>query len=174
MNYTIEDLLVLPGQGKQINNIFIAIGTQDTGGSFSAMKVTLDPHQLLPPHTHDTEDQAVYVISGELEFEVGGEGGLRFTAPADSFVRKPAGVEHCFWNATDTPCQYIELNAGERFQKFVEAIADGPMQAVSDSDKKYGVTINFARVPGLLAEHRLTCVAAMDMPRAGMPMPKLG
>ena len=63
----------------------------------------------------------MYVISGELEFEVGGADGLRFTVPAGSFVRKPAGIEHCFWNATGTPCEYIELSAGERFQQMVEA-----------------------------------------------------
>ena len=174
MNYTVEDLLVLPGQGKQINNIFITIGTEHTGGYFSAMKVTLVPHQLLAPHTHDKEDQAVYVISGELEFEVGGEDGLRFTVSAGSFVRKPAGVEHCFWNATDTPCEYIELNGGERFQQFVEATADGPIRAAVGSEKKYGVAINFARVPGMLVKHRLTSVAAMNMPWEGKPMPKLG
>ncbi len=174
MNHTVEDLLVLPGQGKQIgNHIHIAVGTEHTGGVFSAMKVTIVPHQLLAPHTHDTEDQAVYVISGELEFEVGGEEGLRFTVPAGSFVRKPAGVEHSFWNATDAPCEYIELNAGERFQRFVEATEDGPVRAAFGSDKKYGVSINYARVPGMLAKHRLTSVATMNMPWEGMAMPKL-
>ncbi|EDM76380.1 Cupin 2, conserved barrel [Plesiocystis pacifica SIR-1] len=175
MNTTVEDLLVLPGQGKNINDhIFITVGTEHTGGVFSAMKVTLAPHQLLAPHTHDTEDQAVYVISGEIEFEVGGEGGLRFTAPAGSFVRKPAGVEHCFWNATDTPSDYIELNAGERFQRFVEATANGAIRAAIGSDKKYGVTINYARVPGMLAKNRLTSVATMNMPWEGMAPPKFG
>ena len=174
MNHTVEDLLVLPGQGKQIGgHIFIPIGTEHTGGVFSAMKVTLVPYQLLAPHTHDTEDQAVYVVSGELEFEVGGEDGLRFTVPAGSFVRKPAGVEHCFWNATDTPSDYIELNAGDQFQQLVEKSEDGPMRMVKDA-KKHGVNVNFVRIPGLLAKHRLTSVATMNMPWEGMAPPKFG
>lgn len=175
MTPTVEDLLVLPGQGKNINgHIYIAIGTEHTGGVFSAMKVTLAPYQLLAPHTHNTEDQAVYVISGELEFEVGGADGLRFTAPAGSFVRKPAGVEHCFWNATDTPSEYIELNAGERFQRFVEATADGALKAAIGAEAKYGVRINYKRVPGMLIENRLTSVATMNLPWEGKAPPSLG
>lgn len=175
MKPTVEDLLVLPGQGKNINgHIYIAIGTEHTGGVFSAMKVTLAPYQLLAPHTHHTEDQAVYVISGALEFEVGGADGLRFTAPAGSFVRKPAGVEHSFWNATDTPADYIELNAGERFQQFVEATADGPLRAAIGADEKYGVSINYTRIPGMLLEHGLTSIGAMNLPWEGMPPPTFG
>lgn len=173
MSVTVEDLLVLPGQGKKVgDHIFIPIGTEHTGGIFSAMKVTLAPYQLLAPHTHADEHQAVYVISGELEFEVGGEHGLRFTVPAGSFVRKPAGIEHSFWNATDTPCDYIELNAGEHFQQLVELTDSGPMRAALDAKRKYGVHINFARVPGMLARHRLTSVATMSMPWEGMAPPK--
>lgn len=119
-------------------------------------------------------DQAVYVISGELELEVGGADGLRFTAPAGGFVRKPAGVEHCSWNATATPSEYIELNAGERFQRFVEATAGGALRAAIGSDEKYGVRINYERVPGLLVENGLTSVATMNMPWEGMAPPRLG
>ncbi len=173
MNHTVEDFLVLPGQGQQVGgHIHIAVGTEHTGGAFSAMKVTLVPHQLLAPHTHEAEHQAVYVISGALEFEVGGAGGLRFTAPAGSFVRKPAGVEHCFWNPADTPCEYIELNAGEHFQQLVVASGEGPIRAIP-LGKKHGVSFNFARVPGLLVKNRLTSVAAMNMPWEGAAVPKL-
>ena len=47
MDLTVEDLLVLPGQGRMIDNIQIAIGSEHTSGAFSAMKVTLAPYQLL-------------------------------------------------------------------------------------------------------------------------------
>lgn len=174
MNPTVQDLLVLPGEGKMIDNVQIAIGSEDTGGHFSAMKVALAPYQLLAPHSHDREDQAVYVISGELEFEVGGADGLRFTVPAGSFVRKPAGIEHSFWNATDTPCEYIELSAGERFQQMVEATEQGAIRASIGSKKKYGVDVNAKRIPGMMARHGLTSVATMNMPWEGMAPPKTG
>ena len=174
MNATVEDLLVLPGQGRQINHVQVAVGSEHTSGYFSAMKVTLLPYQLLAPHSHDKEDQAVYVISGELEFEVGGEHGLRFTVPEGAFVRKPHAVEHCFWNATDTPCEYIELSAGERFQQMVEATEDGAIRAAIGAEAKYGVRVNAKRVPILMARHKLTSVATMNMPWEGMAPPKLG
>lgn len=173
MKHTVEDLLVLPGQGKQVgSHIYIPIGTEHTGGVFSAMLLTLAPHQLLAPHTHATEDQAIYVISGELEFEVGGEDGLHFTVPAGSFVRKPAGIEHAFWNPTDTPCEYIELNAGEHFQQFVEQGGEAPVKAALDAEKKYGVRFNYARIPGLLRKHHLTSVTPVNMLKEAMAPPK--
>ncbi len=174
MALTVEYLLVLPGQGKMIDNVQVAIGSEDTSGHFSAMKVTLAPYQLLAPHSHDREDQAVYVVSGELEFEVGGADGLRFTVPAGSFVRKPAGIEHSFWNGTDTPCEYIELSAGERFQQMVEATEHGALKAAIGSEKKYGVSVNAKRIPAMLARNGLTSVATMNMPWEGMAPPTRG
>ena len=74
------------------------------------------PNELLAPHTHEHEAQLVYVITGELEFEVGGKDGLRFKAPAGSYVIKPVGIEHAFWNKGAIPARYIELSGKEHFE----------------------------------------------------------
>lgn len=52
-------------------------------------------HSRREPGTHTTEHQAIY-IEGYLEFEVGGEGGLRFAAGAGSYIIEPKGLSHCF------------------------------------------------------------------------------
>jgi len=64
---------------KQSNN-------ETIGRRFFSNEGVIYPNELLAPHTHDHEAQLVYIITGELEFEVGGKGGLRFSAPAGSYI----------------------------------------------------------------------------------------
>ncbi len=40
--------------------------------------------------------------------------------------------------------------------------------------KKHGVHVNVARIPGMLAKHRLTSVATMNLPWEGVALPRFG
>lgn len=163
--------LVAPGEGEQIHSMSIKVRAEQLGGDFSVMQATVAAHQLLVPHTHTHEDQAVFVIDGELEFEVGGEGGTRFTAKKGAYVVKPRGVSHGFWNRTDEPCHYIELSGREGFEQFVYSTADGALRAATQAEKKYSVKFHYDRIPGLMKKHGLTSVAGMNMPTEGMGPP---
>ena len=166
-----SDLLVNPGEGETINGTIIKIRAGLLGGDFSIMQATVEAHQLLAPHTHAREDQAVFVISGELEFEVGGEGGTRFTAGTGAYVAKPRGVSHCFWNIKDEPCHYIELSGRTGFEGFVDSTADGSMKASMKAEEDYGVTFHRERIPVLMLKHGLTSIAGMEMPWEGKAAP---
>jgi quercetin dioxygenase-like cupin family protein len=65
--------------------------TERLGGHFSIMEGEVRPGEILVFHTHANEDQHMYLLNGELPFEVGGAGGLRFTAGGGSHVLKPRG-----------------------------------------------------------------------------------
>ena len=80
-------------------------------------------------------------------------------------------MEHSFWNATGTPCEYIEMNAGTHFQQLVERSGESPVRAALE-EERYRVRFNVARIPGMLARHRLTSVAGFDMPWQGMAPPR--
>ncbi len=163
--------LIEPGNGEPIGSMTIKVRAQQLGGDFSVMQARVEPHQLLVPHTHQNEDQAVFVIEGELEFEVGGEGGTRFTAKQGSYVIKPRGVSHGFWNRTDQTVHYIELSGREGFEKFVYDTGDGALRAARQAESKYDVVFHVQRVPAMLKEHRLTSVAGMEMPTEGLAPP---
>jgi quercetin dioxygenase-like cupin family protein len=60
----------------------------------------------VPPHTHVAEDELSYVLEGEVGFRVGDE---ITSAPAGTYVRKPRGIQHTFWNPTDRPARIIEV-----------------------------------------------------------------
>lgn len=163
--------LIGSDQGESIGSMSIKVRSEQLGGDFSVMQAVVEPHQLLAPHTHTHEDQAVFVIDGELEFEVGGEGGTRFTAKTGDYVIKPRGVMHCFWNKTDRTTRYIELSGRAGFEGFVYSTKDGAVKASIAAEKDYGVTFHSKRIPKLLAQHRLTSVAGMGMPWEGASPP---
>jgi hypothetical protein len=51
---------------------------------------------MIPPHTHARQDECDCVLEGALTRDVGGE---VVVAPAGSYVLKPRGVPHAFYDA---------------------------------------------------------------------------
>jgi quercetin dioxygenase-like cupin family protein len=43
----------------------------DTAGAYCLLEVGLAPGMMVPPHTHTREDEAYYILAGELEVTVG-------------------------------------------------------------------------------------------------------
>lgn len=63
----------------------------DTNGRFWLMEYLVGPGTMVLLHSHEREDQAWYVIEGELRCTVG---ELTFRAPRATFVYIPRGVLH--------------------------------------------------------------------------------
>lgn len=163
--YTAKDLLKLPGEGEKTGlDMVIKARARDMGGDFSVMEGVIHPHCLLAPHSHKFEDQLVFVITGTLSFEVGGAEGLTFSAPAGSYVQKPRGIVHGFWNPTDTPSRYIELSGRSGFEGFVDSTAQGNLYATAHADHDWGMVFSFTDTLRLMKEHSLTGIAMMDVP----------
>jgi len=158
-----KDLLKKPGEGERTaTDMIIMARARDMGGDFSVMEGVINPGELLAPHTHKFEDQMVYVITSELIFEVGGKDGLQFAAPAGSYVQKPRGIMHAFWNVTDTPARYIELSGRDGFEGFV----DSKQQAGSTlkAERDWGMTFQLQDILRLMKENNLTGLAMMETP----------
>lgn len=162
--YKIKDLLRLPGEGeKTASDMVIKARTKDLAGDFSVMEGIIHPNELLAPHTHEHEAQLVYIIAGQLEFEVGGKGGLTFSASAGSYVIKPINVKHAFWNKGNTPARYIELSGKEHFENFVDSKAKGDFHAITHA-KEHGMTNSMTDTIRLMKEHQLTGLSMMEFP----------
>lgn len=163
-NISVSSVLRLPGQGeKTASDMVIKARTADLEGDFSVMEGVIYPEELLAPHTHDNEAQLVYIITGELEFEVGGEGGTVFTAPAGSYVIKPRGIMHAFWNKKDVESRYIELSGREYFEGFVDSKSKGDLYTITHS-KDYGMTTHMKDTLRLMKEHQLKGLSMMEFP----------
>lgn len=164
--YKAENCVVRPGEGQRVDSgMVLKINAKDMDGFFGMMEGCLEPRQLLAPHTHERETQAVYVIDGgSLEFEVGGEGGLRFTADPGCYVIKPKGVEHCFWNPGDAPVRYIELSTGSNFEAFQRTTDQvNKFKVARDAASKFEMTIHVDRIPALMKRHGLKSVSGVKL-----------
>jgi quercetin dioxygenase-like cupin family protein len=144
-----------PGQGTAIWHLdtlktFKALSA-DTAGRLTAWEELL-PHRSSPPlHVHHDEDEAWYVLDGELTFQVA---DATWSATAGSFVWAPRGLPHTF--RVDSPsARMLALAVPGRFDRFVAATGrpaesstlpptpDGPpdMAALVSAAREHGVEI---------------------------------
>jgi len=68
----------------------------------------------LEAHVHDEEDDAFYILEGELTFALA-SGDVR--APPGTFVLVPPGVEHGFRNDGRTVVRMLNLHAPAGFDR---------------------------------------------------------
>jgi len=68
--------------------------TEETGGALSVLDSWLTPAANPPMHVHHAEDEAFYLLEGEVDFYLGGAAPRR--ARAGDFVFGPRGVPHRF------------------------------------------------------------------------------
>jgi quercetin dioxygenase-like cupin family protein len=140
-----------PAAGSTLNvlgvtHIYKATGAE-TGGSFSLWEDVVPPGAGAPPHTHTREDEAFYVLSGELLFEFEGEPAPHRVAPGGFFFGARAR-RHAYRNVGDKPARVLVLSApscglDQMFAELDAATAAGmpDMTEVTAIAAKYGVTI---------------------------------
>ena len=114
---------------------------------------------MIPPHTHAREDECSFVLDGELTCYVGGD---VVTAPMGSYVLKPRGVPHAFYNAGTETVRVVEiLVPGGSFSGYFdeyEGIAASGMdederrRARAKLGERYGITWHDDLVPGVMAD----------------------
>jgi quercetin dioxygenase-like cupin family protein len=77
-----------------------------TGGAYGLIESTIAPGASPPLHLHRREDEAFYVIEGEITFHYDGED---FAAGPGTFVFLPRDVPHTFVVEGDTPARVSTL-----------------------------------------------------------------
>ena len=68
---------------------------------------------MVPPHTHRDTDEWSYVLEGRIGARIGDQD---LSAEPGSWILKPRGVMHTFWNAGPEPARIIELLTPGRFE----------------------------------------------------------
>jgi quercetin dioxygenase-like cupin family protein len=96
---------------------------EQTNGTFTALENVIPPRQGPPLHTHASEDEAWYVLEGELRFKLDGQ--VR-AAPAGTFVFVPRGTPHCFQNVADTPARILVMFTPAGMERFFDEFASLP------------------------------------------------
>jgi mannose-6-phosphate isomerase-like protein (cupin superfamily) len=105
-------VVVRPGEGHHVGNVEFLARTTDTP-RFNLAIVTIQPHRHGPPsHRHTAEDDAFYMLEGELVFTAD---DAEVVAGPGTFVLVPPDVEHTFENRTDAVARFVNVHAPAGF-----------------------------------------------------------
>jgi cupin domain len=136
------------------------IGGDASGGGFALVEHPMAPRGLAAPlHRHSRADEYSFVLEGRVGALLGGV--VVYGEPGD-LIFKPRGQWHTFWNAGDAPARILEIISPAGFERFFAALTDptngaGPPDptAMAAGAARYGVELDLASVPGLIAEYGL-------------------
>ncbi len=103
---------------------------EETGGAFLMFEDRMERGKVTPLHTHPDQDEAIYVLEGEIALTAGGR---ELLAQAGSWLQVPPGVPHAVSFPGSEPARLLNLhtpNCG--FGAFLRALRDaGDEQAAT-------------------------------------------
>ena len=102
-----------------MGNVEFLARTVDTP-RFTFGIIEIAPGRVLEAHVHADEDDAFYILEGELTFVVGDDEEEVVAGPG-TFVLVPPGVRHGFSNRTDQVVRILNLHAPAGFDLRVAA-----------------------------------------------------
>ena len=106
-------IVIPPGGGHRHGNVEFLARTADTP-RFTFGIIEIVRGRELEAHVHADEDDAFYILEGEMTFTFGDE---EAKAPPGTFVLVPPGVEHGFRNDGDEPVRMFNIHAPAGFDR---------------------------------------------------------
>lgn len=176
MSATKKETVVRGNEGQEVKftdvDMTYKVGPDATPSRVAVHEWELGARRLAgPPHRHENEDEIFYVLAGEVTVMQDEE---VTTVGAGNYVILPRGHFHTFWNASDSPARLLViLAAGDLEDYFIEAGellgAGGPpdLEQVGQIIARYGLTLQFERVPELMMEYGLE--GDLPLPPGGSP-----
>jgi mannose-6-phosphate isomerase-like protein (cupin superfamily) len=146
-----------PGEGLLVDlgglGVHLKVRGAQTGGLFAVVEHPISPRIIVEPHIHQREDELSFVLEGSGWARVG---EWEVEATAGSYVWKPRGVLHTFWNPGPEPARILEIISPAGFEDFFEELAVllQTSPAPSDDDvyglcDRYGLSFDRSWLPDL-------------------------
>lgn len=96
-----------------------------TANAFTLVECLMPPGFTPGPHIHHEEDEAFYILDGEITVTAGGQ---TWTARPRSFVFLPRGIEHVFVVGESAPARILQITHPSGFEHFSAEMGE-PAQA---------------------------------------------
>ncbi len=149
--------IVKPDEGRSVSlggmGVVFKVSGAETGGAFAVVEHPIEPGRLVLPHVHQHEDEYSYVLEGTIGARVG---DTEVIAGTGSYVIKPRGLMHTFWNPGPGPARVLEVIAPAGFEAyFVELAAARDPGRRSELAAKYDVSYSSDWVPELISRYNL-------------------
>jgi mannose-6-phosphate isomerase-like protein (cupin superfamily) len=126
-------IIAPPLAGKTLgsaNDNFVVAEWRDGGGA-------AEPRRLIaPPHVHHKDDEAWYVLEGELRVQRGAE---EVAVQAGCGVLVPRGTPHTYWNPAATEARYLLIMTPNIYQLIqdIHAMKERTSDALAAVFKKH-------------------------------------
>jgi quercetin dioxygenase-like cupin family protein len=117
---------------------------EDTAGKLAVLEQLADPGVGSPWHVHHAEDEAFYVLEGQMRFICGDQ---QWTADAGTWVYLPKDIPHGFEVVGSEPAHFLLFITPAGFENFVAELCEdepsGPpdIPVVIEVAARYGVDI---------------------------------
>jgi len=152
-----QTLVTKPGEGRSVSlggmGVVFKLSGAETRGAFAVVEHPIEPGRLVHPHVHVHEDEYSYVLEGTIGARVGDH---EVVAGQGSYVIKPRGLMHTFWNAGPARARLLEVIAPAGFEKyFIELAEAGDPSRRQELATKYGVTYSDDWVADLTSRYNL-------------------
>lgn len=103
----------------------VKAGGEQTGGAFTLLEWSAPAGFGPPSHVHRQEDEAFYLLEGELTVRCGDR---RWTVEAGGFVFLPHGIAHSFI-VSEGPVRGLQITSPAGFETYIQELgrpAAGP------------------------------------------------
>src|SRR5262245_12796540 len=110
----------------------ILLSGEDTGGAYCLLDLRVAPGKGVPRHSHTREDEALFVLSGELEVTIGNK---IFTLRAGETLIAPRNIPHQLRNSGNVANHYLIMFSPSGFEEFLKATSvPAPDNAVATTE----------------------------------------
>jgi quercetin dioxygenase-like cupin family protein len=111
--------VLAPGEGRTVwvvgDRYPVKASGEETGGAFALIEALVPPGGGPPPHIHRREDEAFYVLEGDLRFHVDGRD---IDAGVGSWITLAKGSLHFFKNVGGRPARMLILVTPAGLERF--------------------------------------------------------
>ena len=99
----------------------IKVTTKETGGALTFMETVIPPHAGPPLHIHHRENEAFYVLDGDIKVV---DNGREFQVTTGAFVYMPQESVHRFENVRDVPSTILLFFVPGGFEGYLTEMGD--------------------------------------------------
>ncbi len=115
-----DEVKTIYGAGDEYR--FLITG-EESNGQYFAMEAKVPPGAGSPPHIQNREEEAFYVLSGEVVFYAEGK---RISGKAGTFLHVGRGVPHRFKNESTAEARLLIWFGPAGIEKMMERMAADP------------------------------------------------
>ena len=126
---------------------FLATG-EDTNGAYALIHALVPPGSGPPPHIHRREDEAFFILEGQVAIHVDGRD---LSATAGAWVTLPKGTLHAFKNIGPTPAKMLILVNPSGLERYFtevghaskeESVTPAAIETLLAVAPKYGLEVH--------------------------------